>query len=311
MDFDLSMCDFSEMLPMFPGTDADAASRHDPQPPSPGTQYLKNGLDGNGYLDNTELSSGHELGVQIASIPTPMSLGLGHRSCPQGEMMGLGPRTPTQNIAAVSILPLIEIAHQLEVHIARQSQDLYVTLGIVRSALQELQVVTDRKPPHQQRQTGWMECVVANQISDLLGEACDLTVGPEATTSPQQRSRVASDGRGFGSGAFGLGTAAALNQVDENDRRAMQAVMVQRQVKRATAVVQRLRSQKKTLIAGGQHAVVDDIGNGSDESGSKGNIDELTLQQASPSVLGLADVEHRLDGLVETLKKYADIGLDC
>ncbi|KAH7303241.1 hypothetical protein B0I35DRAFT_415319 [Stachybotrys elegans] len=129
--------------------------------------------------------------------------------------------------------PLLQIAQQLDQYVV---QDLYMTLNVVKLAVQELRAAFER---HQYclARAALMACVIVHQVTDMLSECCHIK-----SARRQSIGSSISAGRGLiGSPDSTLALGHAF-QMDDDDRRAMQAVMVQRQVKRVLAVARWLRT---------------------------------------------------------------------
>lgn len=283
-DYDMSLYDIPEILRIFPGPE-DAIPAEQPHTPR---------IMGGPY------------DIQGTPLPTPISINH-NPTLPDETAVEKLPSNNKRNAASLSVLSLLGVAHQVELHIARPPHDLYMTVGIVRSALQRLDSITecqstDQEHQHQQHKAGLMESVVVQQVTDLLFEAFNIAFCSETNSQHNDHMYTATGGQEFpGASALDLGTSTALHHVDEDDRRAIQAVVVQRQVKRALSVLQRLRRRNKAISRkrGG-------IGGAS--SGTISNEETMTGVTAA-SELSLDNAECRLMDLSEMLQKYADLNL--
>lgn len=285
----MSLYDIPEMLTVFSGPEGAARADEHPQPYTP-------------------RNMGGPCDLQGTPLPTPISV-TQNPILPAETVVDKLPSNYKQNAASLSVLSLLGVAHQLELHLARPPQELYMTLAIVRSALQKLHSIADCQAPDQEQQqqqqqkAGLMESIVAQQVTGLLFEAYNGTFCSEPGPQRYDPMYTAPGGNELhGASALGIGPSTALHHVDEDDRRAIQAVVVQRQVKRALAVLQRLRRRNKTSSK-------PQGGMGGASSGGTSIDEEAMTGVMAASKLSLEDAERRLIDLAEMLQKYADLNL--
>ncbi|RYO97035.1 hypothetical protein DL765_011333 [Monosporascus sp. GIB2] len=213
------------------------------------------------------------------------------RNCPQ--------RAPDRGISTMQ--PLLQTAHQLELDVARSHHDLYATLNVVKLAMQELQSAVEhlqRRPDLERARAELMVCVVAHQVTELLVESCSLALGNKDKTRRQSTgSSIISSAIRASGDMHSSPTESGLPlghpfQMDDDDRRAMEVVMVQRQVKRGLAVARWLRATRAAGIAAHDR----------ERDGALANVNDI-----SALALEMAEVERRLTRLANILREEADI----
>ncbi|RYP13123.1 hypothetical protein DL767_010882 [Monosporascus sp. MG133] len=288
----------SEVLDFLPGPDpatglgAESAAPPN-QPPHPGVDLLHSGRSAHSFaavVDNAPLAPAAVV-CGDETISGRRTNNTFDRNYPQ--------RAPDRGISTMQ--PLLHTAHQLELDVARSHHDLYATLNIVKLAMQELQSAVEhlqRRPDLERARAELMVCVVAHQVTELLVESCRLALG-----NKDKMRRQSTGSSIIGSAIRASGdmqsppTESGLPlghpfQMDDDDRRAMEVVMVQRQVKRGLAVARWLRATRAAGIAAHE----------GERDGVLANVNDI-----SALALEMTEVERRLTRLANILREEADL----
>ncbi|RYP04564.1 hypothetical protein DL764_004372 [Monosporascus ibericus] len=289
----------SEVLDFLPGPDpATGLGPETAAPPNRGphlgVDLLRSGRSANSFAaaadDNAPLAPG-AVACGDETISGRHTNNTFDRNCP--------PRAPDRGISTMQ--PLLHTAHQLELDVARSHHDLYATLNVVKLAMQELQSAVEhlqRRPDLERARAELMVCVVAHQVTELLVESCSLALGNKDKTRRQSTgsSIISSSIRASGD-MHSSPTESGLPlghpfQMDDDDRRAMEVVMVQRQVKRGLAVVRWLRATRAAGIA--------------THEGERGGV-LANVNDISALAIEMTEVESRLTRLANILREEADL----